>query len=150
MNQQRTVIYNQRREVLDENDIKEKIESMIQQTIEQAVNSFTSGETSSDWNLDGLRTHFYGLLCSDNDFRYTPEELAALTPESIINELKDRAMKIYMSKESLFPDGQMREIERAILLRNVDLKWMDHLDAMDDLRGSIGLQAYAQRNPISE
>jgi preprotein translocase subunit SecA len=150
MNQQRTVIYNQRREVLDGNNVMDKITLMIHQTIEQAVASFTSGETPSEWNFDGLRNYFYGLLCGDNDFKYTPEALASLTQESITTELDERAMKIYASKENLFPDGQMREIERALLLRNVDLKWMDHLDAMDDLRDSIGLQAYAQRNPISE
>lgn len=150
MNQQRTVIYNQRREVLDGADVMEKITSMIRQTIVLAVESFTSAENPAEWNFDALRTYFYGLLCGDNDFKYTPEQLSGLTQDALIKELEDRAMKIYASKEKLFPDGQMREIERALLLRNVDLKWMDHLDAMDDLRDSIGLQAYAQRNPINE
>lgn len=150
MNQQRTVVYNQRREVLDGADVMDKITSMIHQTIVLAVESFTSGENQAEWNFDGLRTYFYGLLCGDNDFKYSQTELAVLTQDALIKELEDRAMKIYASKEKLFPEGQMREIERALLLRNVDLKWMDHLDAMDDLRDSIGLQAYAQRNPISE
>ncbi len=150
MNQQRTVIYKQRREVLDGIDISDKIISMIHQTITIAVESFASGENQAEWNFDGLRTYFYGILCGDNDFKYSSDELSKLTPEAIIKELDDRAMKIYASKDNLFPDGQMREIERALLLRNVDLKWMEHLDAMDDLHESIGLQAYAQRNPINE
>ncbi|MHB1152773.1 MAG: preprotein translocase subunit SecA [Eubacteriales bacterium] len=150
MNQQRTVVYNQRREVLDGVDVMDKVTSMIHQTIVLAVESFTSGENQAEWNFDGLRSYFYGLLCGDSDFKYSQEELAVLTQDALIKELEDRAMKVYASKEKLFPEGQMREIERALLLRNVDLKWMDHLDAMDDLRDSIGLQAYAQRNPISE
>ncbi len=150
MNQQRTVVYKQRRNVLDGADIMDKITSMIHQTITLTVESFTSGENPAEWNFDGLRTYFYGLLCGDSDFRYSPDQLMTLTPEVLIKELEDRAMKIYVSKEKLFPEGQMREIERALLLRNVDLKWMEHLDAMDDLRDSVGLQAYAQRKPINE
>lgn len=150
MNQQRTVIYNQRREVLDGLDMHEKIVKMINDTIDSAVASFATGENPSEWNFDGLRTYFYGLLCGDKDFKYSEDELKTLTQDDLTKLLKDRAMAIYKSKETLFTPEQLREIERAVILHNVDLKWMDHLDAMDDLRDSIGLQAYAQRNPISE
>ena len=149
MNQQRTVIYDQRREVLNGGDIHEKILHMIRQTIEQAVDSFAGGEDAGHWNFDGLRTYFFGLLCGETDFRYSAEELEKVTREDIVKLLNDRAMKLYAEKEALFGD-QMREVERVVLLKNVDLKWMDHLDAMDDLKDSIGLQAYAQRSPINE
>ncbi len=149
MNQQRTIIYNQRREVLDGMDLRDRIKSMIDTTIEETVASFTGEESPADWNYDGLRTYFYGLLCGDNDFRYTTEEAANVTREGLIEELKARAEKVYASKEQMFGD-QMREVERVLLLRNVDTKWMDHLDAMEDLKSSINLQAYAQRNPINE
>ncbi len=150
MNQQRTVIYNQRREVLDDADVKEKIKAMIETTIDNAVDTFIGGEESAEWNFDGLRGYFFGLLCNDKDFIYSEKQLDELKKTDIANNLKERALKIYADKEDLFGSDKMREIERVLLLRNVDLKWMDHIDAMDDLRGSIGLQAYAQRNPISE
>ncbi len=150
MNQQRQLIYAQRREVLDGLDMHDKITDMIRQTIENAVSSVTASENPAEWGFDDLRTHFYGYLCGKDDFIYTPEELANLTPESISGMLIDRAMEIYRQKEAIFTPENMREIERILLLRNVDRNWVDHIDAMDDLRGSIGLNAYAQRNPITE
>ncbi|MBR6427984.1 MAG: SEC-C domain-containing protein, partial [Clostridia bacterium] len=77
-------------------------------------------------------------------------EMNGIVPDEIAAELKSRARNLYAEKEKLFGAEQMREIERVVLLRNVDTHWMDHLDVMDDVKGSIGLNAYAQRNPISE
>lgn len=150
MNQQRTVIYKQRREVLDGLDLHEKIEGMIRGFISSSVIACTTSDDPKEWKLDDLRSSLFGFLCSNNDFHYSDEELAALTQEKLIEELTERALKIYASKDQLFGADQMREIERVILLRNVDLKWMDHLENMDDLKESIGLQAYAQRDPINE
>ncbi len=150
MNQQRQVIYQQRRDVLNGADLKDKIHAMLVETVEQAVDSYTVGETPAEWNLDGLRTYFYGTLCHDSDFKLSGEALAALTREELKRDLLQRAESLYAEKEALFGAEQMREVERVVLLKNVDMKWMDHLDAMDDLKGSIGLQAYAQRNPITE
>lgn len=150
MNQQRTVIYKQRREVLDGIDLHEKIESMIRGFIESAVNSCTGSEDQAEWKFDDLRTMLFGFLCTADDFHYSEDELKSLTPEKLIEELTEKALKIYKSKDDIFGAEQMREIERIILLRNVDLKWMDHLENMDDLKESIGLQAYAQRDPINQ
>ena len=150
MNQQRKVIYTERRAVLDGLDLREKIESMISTSINASVNEFTQAEVPDEWNFDGLRNHYAGLLCGDGDFRYDRDRLNSLTREEIAQELTERALKLYHSKDELFGPENMREIERIVLLRNVDEKWMDQLDAMDDLRGSVGLQAYAQRNPLSE
>ncbi len=149
MNQQRNIIYKQRRDVLDGADLKETVLSMLNETIDNAVSNFISGETNTDWNLDGLRNYFFGLLCTNEDFKYTDEELANVKAEDISALLHERADKLYNSKEEVFGE-RMREIERALLLRAVDINWMNHIDAMDDLRGSIGLQAYAQRDPINE
>jgi len=150
MNQQRNIIYAQRQSVLDGEDMSETIKKMIISTIEEAVASFTGGESASEWNLDGLRNHFRGLLCGENDFRYSEDELAKADKDDIIELLTERALKIYAGKEELFGADVFREVERAVLLRNVDLKWMNHIDAMDDLKDTIGLQAYANRNPVTE
>ena len=150
MNQQRNIIYKQRQSVLDGEDMSETVKKMITSTIDETVATFVGGETTADWNLDGLRNHYRGLLCNDDDFKYTDEELAKLTREDISDMLSERAMKLYEEKEELFGADVFREVERAVLLRNVDLKWMDHIDAMDDLKDTIGLQAYAQRNPVTE
>ncbi|MBQ8578537.1 MAG: preprotein translocase subunit SecA [Clostridia bacterium] len=150
MNQQRAVIYAQRGEVLDGLDIRDKIRKMMSQTIEHTVNSFTTQEVADDWNFDGLRTYFYGTLCRDEDFHYTADDYNTLTREDLIKVLQDRCDKLYAQKEEMFGTEQMREIERVVLLKNVDAKWMDHLDAMDELKGTIRLQAYAHRNPVTE
>mgnify|MGYP002528638479 FL=1 len=150
MNQQRTVIYKQRREVLDGLDLHEKIENMIKGFVSSSVIACTTAEDPKEWKFDDLRASLFGFLCSNDDFHYSDDELAELTQEKLIEELTERALKIYASKDQIFGAEQMREIERVILLRNVDLKWMDHLENMDDLKESIGLQAYAQRDPINE
>lgn len=150
MNQQRTVIYKQRRSVLDGENITEMIQNMIKDTIISTVDSYTRGDNAADWDLDGLRSNYLGLICSENDFRYNEEELKKLDRDDIIDELADRAINLYHEKEELFGEDTFREVERSVLLRNVDRQWMDHIDGMDDLKEEIGLQAYAQRNPINE
>ncbi len=149
MNQQRNIIYGQRRSVLDGADLKETVKGMIYETIEANVDAHTVSDNPAEWNIDAIRTYFFGLLCRENDFRYSEEELAKLDKEEIKRTLHERADTLYAQKEAAFGE-QMREIERAVLLRTVDQNWMNHIDAMDDLRGSVGLQAYAQRSPINE
>ncbi len=150
MNQQRTIIYNQRREVLDGENLRDKIMGMLEGWIDGEVANFCSSETPDDWNLEGLRAYFAAmLLATGADFRYSQEELSSISAEDIKNMLIERAKAVYAQKEELFGDEQMREIERVILLRNVDEKWMDHIDAMDDLREGIYLQSYSQRDPVT-
>ena len=86
----------------------------------------------------------------EGDFEYTPEDMKRLRREHISDDLIDRAIELYHGKEVLFGEEIFREVERAILLQNVDRAWMEHIDAMDDLKGSIGLQSYAQRDPVVE
>jgi len=150
MNQQRMLIYQQRREVLDGLDLSEKIRDMIHTVVSDQVHLCVNPETPDSWNFDELRSYFLGTLCSSDDFRYTEKELDNVVPDEIEEELLRRADRLYEEKERLFGVEQMREIERAMLLRSVDVKWIDHLEAMDDLKGSVGLNAYAQRNPINE
>ena len=144
MNQQRNIIYSQRADVLEGVDLHSKIENMIKSTITEAVESHLIGEREA-WELSALKSKYLGLLCTEKDFNDEN-----ITKEEILDTLLERANTIWKSKEELFGEEGAREVERIVLLRNVDEKWMDHLEAMDDLRESIGLQAYAQRNPLSE
>ena len=144
MNQQRNIIYSQRAEVLDGKDLKGKIENMIISSVRDNVEAYLSSGKDG-WELESLKGKYIGWLCTPDDF--TDESLSA---KDILEELTNRAIALWKSKDELFGEEGARELERVVLLRNVDEKWMDHLEAMDDLRESVGLQSYAQRNPISE
>ena len=150
MNKQREVIYKQRREVLDGEDVHDKVLAMIDEYVSGPCRDFMSSDVPEEWNLESLKGHFLGVLTSPDDFRYTPEQLNGVHREDIENELLERAHKKYAEKETLFPDGALGKIERLVLLRSVDSHWIDHIDAMDDLRDSVSLQSYAQRDPVTE
>ncbi len=150
MNKQREIIYKQRSEVLDGENLHEKILSMIDDYVENACANFLAGDEYEQWNLEGLRGYFFGVLTEEWDFRFTPEQIDKISYEKITNDLLNRAREKYESKEKLFPEGALREIERIVLLRNVDKNWVEHIDAMDDLEEGIGLRAYGQRDPVNE
>ena len=150
MNQQRTIIYGQRQSVLDDSDLSETMMNMIRSNIKNAVASHTSDGSATDWDFNGLRADLMGYLCTEEDFKYTDEELKSLTPDDVTDMLISRAEDRIREREELFTPERFREVERAILLRNVDTAWMEHIDAMDDLKGNIGLQAYAHRDPVTE
>ena len=150
MNQQRTVIYKQRQEVLEGENLRDKMISMIRSTISDAVDHYLHEEDMSLWDTVGLRQKYQGLITREDDFKDISGS-AHEEREKIREELIRRAMDLYTEKEQkVFGEEVFREVERSVLLRNVDQKWMDHLEAMDSLMETIGLQAYAQRNPISE
>ena len=150
MNQQRGVVYKQRQDVLNGEDISETVQRMLTSTVEDTVYSYTKAESSADWELDELRAHYLGLLTTDGDFRFDESERKHLGRESITELLQERVLERYREKEELFGEETFREIERAVLLRNVDTAWMEQIDAMEDLKGNVGLQAYAQRDPVNE
>ena len=150
MNQQRTVIYDQRAQVLNGEDLSGTIRAMVEESIRENAAMYLSGETPAEWNLSALRGKYYGLLTDDESFQYSEEELATLQPEDITGSLCQKALALYEEKEALFGNDAFREVERVILLRNVDRHWMEHIDAMDELKGYVGLNSYAQRSPISE
>ena len=150
MNQQRNIIYSQRNSVLNGDDISDTITKMIESTIIENVSVYLNDEDRALWDFVGLREAYKGLLTFPEDFNYDEKELKKLKADDVANMLYDRAMEIYKGKEELFGAEKFREIERAILLQNVDYNWMEHIDAMDDLKDTIRLQAYAQRDPINE
>ena len=155
MNQQRNVIYQQRGEVLHNDDIQEKITNMIRQSVEETFDFCFGVDTPEDWKFDEFKNHYLGLLTDKKNFNYTPEELASIDKDAWREELIERALEIYRSKDALFAsvpglkENAMREVEKVILLQNVDKKWMDHLETMDELKEYIGLNSYAQRDPVA-
>ncbi|MBR3909197.1 MAG: preprotein translocase subunit SecA [Clostridia bacterium] len=151
MNKQREIIYGQRNKVLDGEDLKETVLKMVDNTIEAYCQIFIADEDSpADWDLKGLREHFLGWVTTPDDLHYTTEELTKTSREGIANQLKEKAHAIYELREKEFGSEMMREIERVMLLRSVDTNWMDHIDAMDQLRQGIGLRAYGQHDPVIE
>eukprot|EP00826_Nyctotherus_ovalis_P027610 TRINITY_DN215_c0_g1_i12.p1 TRINITY_DN215_c0_g1~~TRINITY_DN215_c0_g1_i12.p1 ORF type:complete len:476 (+),score=13.96 TRINITY_DN215_c0_g1_i12:77-1504(+) len=151
LNRQREIIYSQRDQVLNNEDLKEQIEKMMDQAIDDAVALYLpKGALKEDWNFEGLIEYFRGWLLEGHEFKMTTAELERLEPEFISKEIKEKAMDLYKKREEEFGDELMREVERVILLKNVDNKWMDHIDAMEELKQGIRLRAYGQRNPVVE
>ncbi len=151
MNEQRKIIYGQRGEVLEGKDISEAIAKMRAESIEKTVDIYlASDETREDWNLDGLRDYYIGWMLTNGDLRFNSEELRGITKADITDILSKRMEELYAMREEQFGSEIMRELERVALLRNVDLKWMDHIDAMSDLKQGIHLRSYAQHDPVVE
>ncbi|MBO7245952.1 MAG: preprotein translocase subunit SecA [Clostridia bacterium] len=150
MNRQRELIYKQRNDVLENKDLKNTIWKMVEDYVYGGVDQFTSADDANEWNLEGLRAHFMGVLCGEDDFRYTDEELKKLNKDDISELLINRAEKRYEMQEEIFTPEVFREIERRELLLRVDKNWVVHIDAMDDLVSSVGLNAYAQRDPVTQ
>ena len=150
MNQQREIIYKQRQMVLDGEDISGKLHEMMRQAIDDACTNYLNGETTDDWDFAGLRRHFMNWLCLPTDFNYTTEQLGDLTKDGIADELYKRGMDILTAKEKRYGAKTMRELERICLLRNVDSKWMEHIDNMDQLKQGMGLRGYGQHDPVVE
>ncbi len=148
MNRQRELIYAQRNQVLDGEDVHESVQKMIRDSIRDTVAQYTTGEDHSEWNLDGLREYYQGWLTDERTFRFTPQEQEDTDPEELCDELMTRAQALYKRSELNYGAIKMREMERAMLLRSVDFHWMDHIDAMEELRRGIGLRAYAQQDPV--
>ena len=142
MNQQRALIYKQRQDVLSGEDIRTTLQNMLVGAIAAGV-SASFGEQGL--MLAELRQKFFGFLIAPGEWENGDASL-----EEVTETLTERALALYQKKEELFGADAMREIERVILLRNVDSKWMEHIDAMDELKGVVGLNSYAQRSPISE
>ena len=150
MNSQREIIYGQRGKVLRGEDVSENVHTMIHESIAANAQLFLAGEVADDWDFDGLRSHYRGWLAKDGDFRYTPEALGELKQEDVVKVLTDRADAICADKEKRYGSPLMREFERVVLLRTVDTKWMEHIDAMEELRKGIYLRSYGQRDPVVE
>jgi preprotein translocase subunit SecA len=150
-NEQREIIYSERRRVLDGESMRDSIYKMITDTVEGCVNSCISDDQQpEDWDLNELDTMLLPIIPLEN-VELPKDQIKHSKKNDLIQKLKEDAVKLYEAKEAEFPEiEQLREIERVILLRVIDRKWMDHIDAMDQLRQGIGLQAYGQRQPIVE
>ena len=150
MSQMRETIYSQRRKVLDGEDIHENIVQMMKQDIEENVKTYCSDDIADNWNLDGLRAHYLNLYLMETDLRFTTDELNNIEQKDIISFIQKRGNLMYELREKELGSENMREVERVCLLKTVDKYWMDHIDAMDELKNGIGLRGYAQRNPVEE
>ncbi len=148
-NEQREIIYKERRRVLDGENMRDSIFKMIYDTVDGTVDMCISDDAdSAEWDLEELNR----LLIPVVPLRpVTAEEVKNLKKSGLKQKLKESAVKLYEEKETEFPqEEQIRELERVILLKVIDQKWMDHIDDMDQLRQGIGLQAYGQRDPKVE
>ena len=144
MNAQREIIYKQRREVLDGVNIHDNIVAMIDFVAENISNIFIEGETQ-ELNVESLNTEILNVFGIDM-LDFIKENKNNI--QTISDELKKRAMEIYESKEQEIGANEMRELERVVMLKVVDEKWMNHIDSMDELKNGIGLRAYGQKDPV--
>ncbi len=151
MNKQRELIYAQRNKVLDGENLKDTIIKMIDETVDEYCKIYLADDAVHDnWDLKGLREYFLGWITTPEDLHFTPDELGNTSREEVAEKLKAEAHDRYEKRETEFGSNIMREIERVMLLRSVDTNWMDHIDAMDQLRQGIGLRAYGQHDPVVE
>ena len=153
VNTQRNLIYAERREVLEGGDMRKRILDMRDTLLEEALNTHIAHDAQpGDWDLKGLSDYLERICLNKGDVQKAFDSLQVCTKENLLNALKSLSDKMYENRERLIADAgfDMREVERTILLRSVDRRWMDHIDAMDQLREGIGLRAYGQRQPIVE
>ncbi len=149
MNEQREIIYGERREVLDGQSMRESIYKMITGIVEHSVDMVIGENVDPDsWDLGELNDILLPLIPLE---KITRGRISELSADGLKQQLKEEAVKLYESKEAEFPEPEaIREVERVVLLRSVDSRWMNHIDDMEQLRQSIGLQAYGQRDPLVE
>ena len=150
MNQQREIIYGQRRKVLDGEDISNEMHNMLRENIDSSCKQFLAGDVKDEWDFGALRRHYQGWLTTEEDFRYTVADYDSISVQSIADLLYDRGMDILNDKEQRYGAPLMRELERICLLKCVDRQWMDHIDNMDQLRQGIALRGYGQKDPVVE
>lgn len=149
MNQQRELIYRQRRMVLTGEDLKESVQEMIGQVATRVVETYCpEGVHQEEWDLEGLLNHVSSAFMPEHGLE--TEDLEDMGRDSMKDMLQEKALEAYDAREGELGPENMRELERLVMLRLVDEKWMDHLDAMDQLREGIGLRAYGQKDPLVE
>lgn len=144
MNKQREIIYAERRRVLEGENLKEQIQGMISSLIEEATSLYTE---ETEFNVDGFRDHLYNLFMPKGSIEIP--DMEKFKTQEIIDGVYEIAMKMYGGKEERIGSERMREVERVILLQSVDNHWIDHIDAMDQLRQGIGLRAIGQQDPVA-
>ncbi len=148
LRQQREIIYKERNEVLDTDNVRALVEKMIQEVVDRTVDVHTTSEQKSEWNLKAMTDYVNATLLPEDTERTLDFE--GKDREEIREELKQAVLAEYDAKEERFTAERMREFEKVILLRSIDTKWIDHIDAMDQLRQGIHLRAYGQNDPLRE
>ncbi len=149
LRQQREIIYSQRDEVLESDNLREIVENMIKSTLMRTVNMYApEAEDEEEWNLQGIIDYLNANLLHEGDITVT--DLRGKEPEEMVSSIFAKVKERYDEKEEALTEEQMREFEKVILLRTVDTKWIDHIDTMDQLRQGIHLRAYGQIDPLRE
>ena len=151
MNHQREIIYGQRMQVLEGMDVSQQVRGMVKFEIEKTVLTTSNGHTQLEkLGAQQLAAHYTGVFIAPEEQTSLAVRLEGMTVAEATAWLQDRAEKVYAAKEAALGSDIMRELERVVLLRTVDQKWMDHIDAMSEMRRGIGLNAYAQIDPLKE
>ncbi len=150
-NEQREVIYKERRQVLDGESMRDTIYKMITDVVERVVGAIINADApAEEWDINELNNVLLPIVPMKK-IALTDEQMKHMKKDELLQQIKEEAVKVYEAKEAEFPDpDQIREVERIILLKVIDHKWMDHIDDMDQLRQGIGLQAFGQRDPVVE
>jgi len=150
MNTQRMVIYEQRRRVLEGEDLSDEVRTWITETVEDAVRQLTDAEFSEDWDLDGIVASMQSLYATDITVDELREEADVTDREELVEEFVDDALETYADREEALGAELAREVERYVILQTVDQRWREHLEAMDYLREGVHLRAFAQKDPLVE
>ena len=151
LSHQREIIYSQRDQVLQGADIKAQILSMINDSVEAVVNRYISAHTPQEkWNIEGLRNYYMGWVLRPEDLSYDEEHPLTMAYDEIVDFIKCKCLDIYEKHEEIIGSDAARSLERAVLLHNVDEQWMDHIDAMEQLKQGIHLRSYGQKDPVVE
>ena len=151
MNRQREIIYSQRDMVLNGDNVKDQIIGMIKEAVAVNVDRFLHKDAPhEEWDLVSLKEHYSPWLLGEDDLKYSKEDMLGLKSEDVRDFIIDKAMELYEKREEEFTPEIMREIERMVLLKNVDSQWIDHIDAMNELQNGIRLRAYGQKDPVVE
>ncbi len=151
MNKQREVIYGQRKQVLDGENLRDSFMKMIENNVNNLVSAYCSESVYPDmWDWEGIRTQAQEMLIPASKLTLSREEMEGYTSDDLKQTLYNTVVEAYEAKEAEYGSEMMRDLERIVLLRVVDEKWMDHIDAMDQLRHGVGMRAYGQRDPVVE
>ena len=151
LSHQREIIYGQRDQVLQGADLKVQILNMINESVETVVSRYISSHTSKDkWNIEGLRNYYMDWVLRPEDLAYDAEHPITMAYDEIIDYIKCKCLDIYEKHEEMIGDEAARSLERVVLLHNVDEQWMDHIDAMEQLKQGIHLRSYGQKDPVVE
>lgn len=150
MNKQREIIYEQRRRVMNGEDIHYSILEMLETSIRRNVDSFLAGDEPQFWDLDALNKHYAGWLCNQDEFVAAQEQGREIKKEDVCGLLCERGRNVLRFKEEKYGVDNVRALERQCLLHSVDTKWMEHIDNMEWLKNGIGLRGYAQKDPVVE